>query len=40
MVHWRPRQTWFAQECPKLAGIAAEAERLPALGPLFRQHFD
>ena len=40
MVHWRPRQTWFAKECPKLAGIAAEAERLPALAPLFRQHFD
>ena len=39
MVHWRPRQAWFAEECPKLAAIAVETERLPALTPLFRQHF-
>jgi GST-like protein len=39
MVHWRPRQAWFAEECPKLAAVAAETERLPALAPLFGRHF-
>ena len=40
MVHWRPRRPWFEAECSKLTAIAAEAERLPGLGPLFRRHFD
>ena len=39
MTHWRPRQEWFAKECPKLAGVAAEVERLPVLAPLFREQF-
>jgi GST-like protein len=39
MTHWRPRQEWFARECPKLSGVAAEVERLPALAPLFAAHF-
>ena len=39
MTHWRPRQEWFASECPKLAGVAAEVERLPVLAPLFREQF-
>ena len=40
MTHWRPRQPWFAEHCPKLAGIAAEVARVPALEPLFRRHYD
>lgn len=40
MVHWRPRQAWFAAECPKLSAVAAEVERHPALTPLFRASFD
>ena len=39
MTHWRPGKTWFAAECPKLFGIAAEVEKLPALSSLFRDHF-
>jgi GST-like protein len=39
MTHWRPRQAWFAKECPKLAAVAAEAERLPEVAPVFRRHF-
>lgn len=40
MTHWRPRKDWFRANCPKLFAVAAEAERLPALKPLFRKHFD
>jgi GST-like protein len=40
MVHWRPRADWFARECPKLAAVAAEAARLPAVESLFREQFD
>jgi hypothetical protein len=39
ITHWRPRQDWFRRECPKLAALAAELERLPALAALFRKHF-
>ena len=39
MTYWRPRQEWFAKECPKLAGVAAEVQRLPVLAPLFREQF-
>ena len=40
MTHWRPRQAWFAAECPKLTAVAREAESLPAVAPLFRDQFD
>ncbi len=40
MTHWRPRKEWFRTECPKIFAIAAEAERIPALKPLFQHHFD
>jgi GST-like protein len=40
MTHWRPRQEWFAKECPKLASIAAETARLPPVAALFRDQFD
>lgn len=40
MVHWRPRQAWFARECPKLFAVASEAARLPALAELFRKNYD
>lgn len=39
MTHWRPRQEWFARECPNLSAIAAEVERLPALQALFCKHY-
>jgi GST-like protein len=39
MTHWRPRQEWFARECPKLLALAREAESLPALSPLYRAQF-
>jgi GST-like protein len=39
MTQWRPKRDWFSAECPKIAGVAAEAERLPPLADLFRQHF-
>jgi GST-like protein len=39
MTHWRPGEDWFRVDCPKLAAIAAETEKLPILAPLFREHF-
>jgi len=39
MTHWRPGHDWFRAECPKLVSVAEQAERLPALAPLFREHF-
>lgn len=40
MVHWRPRQAWFAANCPKLTAIAAGADRKPALATVLRRNFD
>jgi GST-like protein len=40
MTHWRPGAAWFRAECPKLAALGAEVERMPLLDPLFRQHFN
>lgn len=39
MVNWRPRRDWFRAECPNLDSVAAAAEQLPAVQPLFRQQF-
>jgi GST-like protein len=39
MVHWRPRQEWFARACPKLTAIANKVAELPAVGPLYREQF-
>jgi GST-like protein len=39
MTHWRPGREWFAKECPKLASVALETMRLPALSDLYREQF-
>jgi GST-like protein len=39
MSHWRPRQTWFEANCPKLAGIAKRADGVPKLRPVWERNF-
>ena len=39
MTHWRPRQEWYAAECPKITAVAARVAEHPALMPLWRRHF-
>ncbi|HET9626043.1 MAG TPA: cupin domain-containing protein [Kofleriaceae bacterium] len=39
MTHWRPRRAWFAEHCPKLAAIAAAADREPRLRALWAASF-
>lgn len=39
MVHWTPRQAWFAAETPHLAAIAARATSLPAFAPVMQRNF-
>ncbi len=39
MVHWRPRQDWFAAECPRLLAAATAAAALPGVAPAHRRNF-
>lgn len=39
MSHWRPRQAWYAESCPRLAAIAAGAKKHPALGEVWARNF-
>lgn len=39
MVHWTPRQAWFAAKSPLLAAIAARATALPAFAPVMQRNF-
>ncbi|WP_207478020.1 glutathione S-transferase [Arenibaculum pallidiluteum] len=39
MTRWRPRRAWFAAECPRLAAVAAAADALPALAPVWARNF-
>jgi GST-like protein len=39
MSHWRPRQAWLRQHCPRLHAIAMRAYRLPAIAVAMRRNF-
>ena len=39
MTHWRPGPAWFAQNTPKLAGIARAVADVPQLAPIMTHHF-
>ena len=39
MVHWRPREAWFAAECPTLMAAAQAAARLPGVAPAYARNF-
>jgi GST-like protein len=39
MTQWRPRRAWFGEHCPKLAAIAAAADREPRLRALWSASF-
>jgi GST-like protein len=39
MVHWTPREAWFAAEAPYLTAIAARASALPAFAPVMQRNF-
>jgi GST-like protein len=38
MVHWRPRRSWFAANCPKLDAIASAALALPKLKKVWERN--
>lgn len=38
MTRWRPKREWFAANAPKLAAIAARAERVPQLAACWRRN--
>jgi GST-like protein len=39
MVHWRPRQAWFAAEAPALYAAASAAAALPVLAGVMQRNF-
>jgi GST-like protein len=39
MTRWRPERPWFAAHTPKLAAIAASADALPVLAPVWARNF-
>lgn len=39
MVHWRPRQAWFAAHCPRLTAVAAAITGHPKLLTVWSRNF-
>ena len=39
MVHWRPREKWFEENCPKIYSIARKVSRDQRLSALFEKNF-
>jgi GST-like protein len=39
MTHWRPGRDWFAEHCPHLHAIAAQADRRPELTQVWQRNF-
>lgn len=39
MTHWRPRRSWFDENCPKLSAIMRRADKLPILAPVLARNF-
>lgn len=39
MVHWRPRQAWFADHCPRLTAVAAAIAGHPRLLSVWARNF-
>jgi GST-like protein len=39
MVHWRPRQAWFAAECPCVFSAAKAAANLPGVAAAYARNF-
>lgn len=39
MVHWRPRQDWFARHCPNVFASGSAAARLPGVEPAYLRNF-
>lgn len=39
MTQWRPRRAWFEREAPRLAAIAARADALATLRPVWARNF-
>jgi len=39
MTRWRPRRPWFAEHAPRLHAIAARAEALPELRPVWARNY-
>jgi GST-like protein len=40
MVHWRPRQAWFAEHCPRLSAIGVAVATDPRLAGVWKTNFD
>lgn len=39
MSRWRPRRDWFAENCPKLHGIALKADTLPGVAKTWARNY-
>lgn len=39
MTRWWPRRAWFAENCPRIAAVAAAADRVDRLAPVIARNF-
>ncbi|WP_286830165.1 MULTISPECIES: glutathione S-transferase family protein [Kordiimonas] len=39
MTRWRPRRTWFKENCPKLYAVAERVDALPTLEDVWQKNF-